>query len=382
MIQTDQNKSFYLDYNTGEKLWKVKNQIYLANPIHNIALGYKYSNMSGPTNLLEGINLADGSVIWEREINNDYGWQYLYYFNDSILLLAANGLHTINLKNGSGWDYHSEMGIQKASIGLSVLRDVKSNLIIDSLNIYCASREKLFKLNQQDGSEQWSFALPVQETAKSRIFIEDSTLFMVNFGYAFMGYRQVVQGTPFIAAFNKKTGENKYFNIINVKKDPVQSLWTRNDTLILAFKNRLEKYSLNDGEKIYEKNVDAKKYSDLLFFVGYQTYLKTSENKYEPVPGIVPSNNYLLTENQKILVLDKDFIPVNEIDKDSIFIHYTNSSHYKFIANEDLTVVLDADNFVIAEFTSSKNSVLIDKKMFSMYKENFLEVDLSGLIFD
>ena len=100
MIQTDQNKSFYLDYNTGEKLWKVKNQIYLANPIHNIALGYKYSNMSGLTNLLEGINLADGSVIWEREIDRDYGWQYLYYFNDSTLLLAANGLHTINIKNG------------------------------------------------------------------------------------------------------------------------------------------------------------------------------------------------------------------------------------------------------------------------------------------
>ena len=382
MIQTDQNKSFYLDYNTGEKLWKVKNQIYLANPIHNIALGYKYSNMSGLTNLLEGINLADGSVIWEREIDRDYGWQYLYYFNDSTLLLAANGLHTINIKNGSGWDYHTEMGIQKSSIGFSVLRDVKSNLIIDSLNIFCASGEKLFKLHQQDGSEQWSFALPVKETGKSRIFIEDSTLFMINFGHAYMGYRQVVQGTPYIAAFNKHTGENKYFNIINVKKDPVQSLWTKNDTLILAFSNRLEQYSLNDGKKIYEKTIDTKKYGELLLFVGYQTYIKTSDNKYEPVPGIEQSNNYLLTENQKVLVLDEDFNPLNEIDQDSIFIHYSSSRHYKFIANEDLTVVLDADNFAIAEFTSSKNSVLIDKMLFSMYKENFLEVDLSGLIFD
>ena len=61
---------------------------------------------------------------------------------------------------------------------------------------------------------------------------------------------------------------------------------------------------------------------------------------------------------------------------------YSSLRHYKFIANEDLTVVLDADNFAIAEFTSSKNSVLIDKMLFSMYKENFLEVDLSGLIFD
>ena len=382
IIQTDQNKSFYLDYNTGGKLWKVKNQIFLANPIHNLAIGYKYSNMSGHTDLLQGINLDDGSVIWDREIDRKYGWQYLYYFNDSTLLVAANGLHTVNLNNGSGWDYQTDMGIQKATIGSLVLREVKSNLIIDSVNIFCASREKLFELRQKDGSENWSYPLPIQETSKSRIFIKDSTLYMVNFGFAYMGYRQAKQGTPFIAAFDKNTGKNKYFNLINVKKDPVQSTFTKNDTLILAYKQRLEKYSLIDGKKLYEKEIDTKKYGELLLFVGYQTYIKTAGNKYEPIPNVVPSNNYLLTGNEKILVLDKDFNPVDEIDQDSIFIHYTNSMHYKFIANEDLTVVLDADNFVIAEFKSSKSSVLIDKKLYSMYKENFLEVDLSGLIFD
>lgn len=382
IIQTDQNKSFYLDYDTGEELWKVKNQIYHANPKHNIAIGYKFSNMSGLTYWLQGINLDDGSVIWDREIDRKYGWQDLYYFNDSTLLLAANGLHSLNIKSGSGWDYYTDMGIEKTSIGYSLLRDVKSNLIIDSTDIYCASREKLFKLQQEHGYEVWSYPLPVQETSKSRIFSKDSTLYMINFGIAYMGYRQVIQGTPFIAAFDKNTGENKYFNPIHGKKDPILSLFTKNDTLILAYEKRLEKYSLHDGNKFYEKEIDTKKHGKLMLFLGLQAYVETSDNKYEPIPNIVPSDNYLLTENKKVLVLDEDFNVIDEIAQDKIFIHYANSAQHKFIANEDLTFVLDSSNSTVAQFRSSKNAALIGNKLFSMYKDNFMEVDLSGLITD
>lgn len=384
IIQTDQNKSFYLDYDTGEKLWKVKSQIYLANPKHRIAIGYKFSNMSGGTNLLQGLNLRDGSEIWEREIDRKYGWQNLYYLDDSTLLLAANGLHSINLKNGTGWDYYTDMGIEKSPIGYSLLRDIKSNLVIDTIsaNVYCASREKLFKLQQKGGNESWSYPLPVQETSKSCILIEDSTLYMINFGFAYLGYQQVVQGTPFIAAFDKNTGENKYFNLIHVKKDPIQSLFSKNDTLILAYDHRLEKYSLRDGKKLYEKEVDAKKYGKLASFIGYQAYIKTSGNKYEPILNIVPSNHYLLNDKGKVLVLDEVCNVMDEIDQDSLFIRYKNSADYTFIANEDLTVVLDENNSAVAEFKSSKNAALIDKKLFSMYKEKFTEVDLSGLLVD
>ena len=67
-----------------------------------------------------GINikvLADTQTLWReltllREIlpgkkilNGGCGWNDILYLNDSIVLIVAAGLHAINIKNGTGWDY-------------------------------------------------------------------------------------------------------------------------------------------------------------------------------------------------------------------------------------------------------------------------------------
>ena len=138
-----------------------------------------------PVNLvLEGVNLISGNSIWEKELNREYGWNKTIQLNDSTILIAASGLHTVNIKNGSGWDFNLVTGqkdyketIAKnvagitigiltgtyiTSSGPNVVREIISNIIIDSSEIYIASKESISKINKVNGKIIWS---PVFTTA-------------------------------------------------------------------------------------------------------------------------------------------------------------------------------------------------------------------------
>lgn len=51
---------------------------------------------------LEGIDLNNGQVLWKRELNGEYGWNDVFYTNDSTLVVAAAGLHSLDTKTGKG----------------------------------------------------------------------------------------------------------------------------------------------------------------------------------------------------------------------------------------------------------------------------------------
>lgn len=110
MIFTVSNKSYCLDINTGNELWEVKNNIYLVSPIDNIGFGYNLKGLKVNSNEFEGIDLNNGQVLWKRELNGEYGWNDVFYTNDSTLVVAAAGLHSLDTKTGKGWDYNTITG--------------------------------------------------------------------------------------------------------------------------------------------------------------------------------------------------------------------------------------------------------------------------------
>jgi len=44
--------------------------------------------------------LKNGNVIWQRDLNREYGWNDVFYTNDSTMIVVAAGLHAINIKTG------------------------------------------------------------------------------------------------------------------------------------------------------------------------------------------------------------------------------------------------------------------------------------------
>lgn len=399
-LQTEGSKSYYLDNQTGEQLWEVKNSLIFADPIDKIGIGYKFQASQSKQNTLEGIDLSTGRPIWEREISRDYSWNDVFYLNDSTLLIAASGLHTLNIFNGKGWDYNTVTGkkdytasavgtglgiaaglltgMYSISTGYNLVRDVASNIIVDSTAIYFASREHLVKLNK-NGSIQWEKVLPRDLTSKSLIFKHEDELIMVNKGYAYMGYRQLEFGKPFIASYNLNSGEQNYFETITAeKKEIIKGLHLDGDTIILILKDQVLKYSLVDGNRINIQRFDTEPYGELKYFVGDQVFIQRDSTFYS-LPNLDSTRHFLYTNSGKILILNSDLTLDREMETEEFYIQYFDWEGFQFVAKENQTYVIDENGKLIAEFTASLKSVYLNNKLYDAHENGFLQINLDDL---
>lgn len=401
IIQKTGIKSYCLDIENGSEKWEVKNSINYVNSHHKIGTGYKVNTFANNTNKLEGIDLTNGKPIWEREINREYGWNKIYNLNDSIVLVVSSGLHSINLKNGSGWDYNTITGkndytstIVANTVGVAlgvltgtyvipygqhdVVRDIVSNILIKNGNIYFASKENIVRLDQ-NGQVNWSFNLPKDKTSKSSIFIIDNVIYMVNKGYAFFGNRQIDFGAPFITAFDKETGIQKFFSQTNDNKKQIIGYKVYNNEIILLYNDKIAKYSMADGSLVLEKNIDITSFGELQFIISDQTFIK-SETKYIPLISTDSSKIYVYTKNGKTLEIDGKLELTNQIENDQLYFNYLKTNKLKFLAKGNETVVIDDINLKIADLSVSKYTILIGSKLYNIKDNNIEEINIKELL--
>lgn len=400
-LHTTGGKSYCLDNETGEQIWEVKNSLIFADPVEQIGIGYKIQASKGSENMLEGIDLTTGKPIWRREISREYSWNDVFYLNDSTLLIGASGLHTLNIFNGTGWDYNTVTGKKDytasavgtglgivaglltgtyaVSTGHDLVRDVVSNVIVDSLNIYFASKEQLVKLSRE-GEVLWQKTLPSDLTSKSWIFKSGDNLIMVNRGYAYMGYRQLDFGTPFIASFDINTGSQNYLKTVATeKKDIIKGMDQKNTELLLVFNDHVSKYSISDGQLINDQKFNIEEYGELNYFIGEQVFVER-DSLFVSLPNLDSTKNYLYTKNGRILVLNSELKIDSEMDAEDIYIYYLNRNEKKFIAKENQTYVIDVEGNKIAKFSASSRSTFLNGKLYDAQKTSFLEINLKSII--
>jgi hypothetical protein len=346
--------------------------------------------------------LKSGNVIWKRDLNREYGWNDIFYTNDSTMIVVAAGLHSININSGKGWDYNTITGKKDytgtaaanalgvaaglltgtfvMSTGHNLVRDVISNSLVDSLYIYLASKEQLVKINKQTGEVAWNYPFPNDLASKSSIFMNDSVVFMVNKGYAFMGYRQLDFGKPFIAAFDRETGKQKYLSLINVKKDPILGFKILQEEVYLVFKNRIAKYSIQTGNQILEKEFPEDNFGELKYFAGNQVFVTNDNNDLVSLPQSDTSKVFVFTNQGKTLSIDSQLNIAGTIDYEDLSIYYLRTADFKFIAKDNQTLIIDNEGKQIAEIEASTNAFLIDETLYDKRDKSFLAIDLKEII--
>ena len=402
MIYTIGNKSFCLDIHTGKEIWEVKNNIYFVDPVDNIGIGYKFKNATGYSNELEGIDLTNGNILWKRNLNREYGWNNLFYINDSTMIVVAAGLHSINIKTGKGWDYNTITGEKDysgtvaanalgvvaglltgtfvMSTGCNLVRDLVSNTIVDSVSIYFASKEQLVKLNKQSGEISWTFPFPKNFTSKSSIFVKDSVLFMVNNGIAFMGQRQLDYGKPFFASFDKRTGKQIFLSFINTENDPILSFEIHNNEMVLVFKNRIAKYSMETGTEILVKKIPKDNFGELKYFIGNQVFITSQNGDLLSLLHSDSTKMYVFTNQGKTLSIDENLDVTNTFDYKDLSINYLHTKDLSFIAKDTNTMIVDDEGKNIAEIDATTNSFIINSTLYNTQDKKFIQINLNKII--
>ncbi len=401
-IYSNGGLTYRLNPETGKNIWQNSNLTYYIDPVTETGIGYPVFHPEG-NDRIEAVDLKTGRNLWYRSrINSEYGWTDLFPIGDSSIMLVAAGLHTIDLATGTGWDYNAITGSDDYTntilantagvllgaltgyysvyYGHDIITDVASNVIFDDQNqAYFASKDKLACLSGFDGSVLWNAEFPKRMTSKSSLFLRDSLVYMVNFGYAYLNGNRKDFGRPFIAAFNRYNGTQAYLSEVSTKESRVLDFLVSENEIVVLFKDRIASYSINDGQMIKETTLNTTASGNLMSFCGDQYYMPF-DSVYLSLTDHDPYNIYVFTDKKQVLTLDNAFSILNTTSENQYYTSYLEANGMLFIGKSRETIVIDLENRKIAEINISNKAFLMRNDLFDIQGRTLYQVDLTGLL--
>ncbi|MDO5523020.1 MAG: PQQ-binding-like beta-propeller repeat protein [Bacteroidia bacterium] len=397
LFLSEKKKNFLLDTETGSTLWENRTDFYFIDPRLNIGVGYPVQSMS---NNLSAVDMATGNTLWKTTIDRTRGWDDAYMLSDSVLLVAVNGIQALNLPHGKSWEYKASTNQKKVGQMIAVnvigiltdvlfgggvyqtapdeVTEMNSNMLIDNENnVIYASRDKISKVGSS-GEILWSVPLSTKITSKSSLFLMDSTVYMINRGYAFYNGGFSMIGDPYFAAFNLNNGNQRYLNVIPEKKEFIRNFQVINDLLFLVFENKIATYSLSDGSLQTEKIIGLEKGEQLDAFVESGVYVRRSDSAFMDITAAYPNQNWMMTSEKRVISLTDSLETLITYDKNDIFEKTLDNGYYKLLTNDEKEFILcDFSGSPMMKFQASPTMFMANNKLYVFDKNLFWELDLS-----
>jgi len=385
-----------LELTTGNTLWNSKVVVFATIPNLNISIGYKYNSfLQDLSNNLSCIDLSTGKVLWERPIDRSYGWNGIENLNDTALIIKSSGLHHVNLKTGLGWDYSVKTGMKDYSktvganvagavlglltgsfvvtTGHDLVGNLVSNIAIDSLNYYLASKDYLTCLSHE-GIVRWKVALP-KETSHSNLVLDSTRVVVINDGEAEYNGKTCNYGKPYIASFEKKTGMQEFVTIFDLDKNPLLEMISAKDSVDLFFKDRVMQVSLKNGS-FNKVDYDSEKIGNFEYSVAmFRTYIK-SDSTFQTLHSIDPRAMYLKSNKGKIVKLNQHLSFDKDIAFDELYSWRAETDKYIFLYHDNKIVVLNNLHKAIAELNIGKKIFILDNKLYGIDSNAITEIEL------
>jgi hypothetical protein len=399
--------SFCLNTLNGKKNWSIDKRIAFIDTSCNICIGSDYSYRYSYK--IVGFSYRDSEVLWERDLKYKSSLNNYRYLNDTTLLLVSDGgLHAINIKNGSGWDYKTVTVKNNHMLGADIVqffigasmaaafnvdaydygnynnsrfgyavRNITSNLVVDSTDVYFASIESISRIDKNTGVAKWTYSLPKKKNSTSSVFSIDSVIYMLNLGLASDGS---YLGEPYLLALSKKTGKKKYISKFNVSDNwPIYDYKLQKDTLLIAFRNNISVMYLNSGVSFSLTSINLIKQGHLDYFIRRPMYVQTKDSLLRIISIDDTEKHYLFTGKCNILILNKTFSLVDLIKVKRIHHPLIRTKNYHFLAIKGFTYIINSKNEVIAKFDSGIPSKLVGNKLYCNQGKNLLVIDLTKL---
>jgi hypothetical protein len=384
-----------INMNTGETMWITNCRLLATLPNLNISLGTKYNAFIGKYENLKAINLNTGQISWEREIDYNYGINGVMNLNDTAIIFKAAGLHQMNLKNGRGWDYNAvtgafdygkTIGANVAGLALGLLTgafvtstghdlvsNINSDIASDSLNYYFASKEYLVALNH-NGNVVWKTKLPTG-TSSSTLFYKKDTIYMINFGEAKYNGRTADYGKSYLAAYDKKTGNQLFMNIRNESKNPVIEYLLSKDTVEIYYRKGAAKYSLLNGALNKEVSFDEKETGYLKYTAGRNSIYLKSDSTYTNLFKLNPKSMFFVSTKNNIIQLNKNLEITKTIEPESLYLKKMGTEKYNYLYLDKCISIIDKNNSKIGDLYIGKQLFKMGSKIYGIEDNCITEIE-------
>ncbi|MCW3077016.1 MAG: hypothetical protein JWO32_1625 [Bacteroidetes bacterium] len=318
LLLSSDTKSARINRKFGYEQFEYPSKILYPILKNNSGLTYNPTTKVNGQVSLSCISLNDGSVLWSAPVNKEHDWNDIVFLNDSVLLLAAGGLHAINIQRGLAWSYSltthqrnskpyiysllNPITAQKyfsqpyTSDEEGRVNQLASNILITDSLIYFASANKLIALNKT-GKLIWEKNMSGYPMSKCVLQQHNNKLLLINLGVARYNENLVVYGNPFVCAFNKFSGD-----VIMEVKNELKNLLDITDSQgskLLADKNLIIEVT-RDAQVKTRIDLTEEKFGNFLEFINGNTYFVEKEGFYVPLNFINDNVIYFKTDHGKV----------------------------------------------------------------------------------
>ena len=234
-----------LDRNTGQSLWTKQFRIVKVDDSLGVVLAYDNST----SHRLRGYRQSDGMELWNIKAphDNNWGWTDVQRVDSTRLLMVNDDVMLFDEQTGEHYIYEAKTGVEDAkgallaglmavaggAVGAAMgtayyylptmpnhITKLCADVIRQDSLYYFADRRSVVALDSLM-RPVWKQDLPSKTATRAILLADDSLLYMLNLGYGYKNGWKVKAGRPFIAAFDSRTGKQRFLNMLTMRKDIV-----------------------------------------------------------------------------------------------------------------------------------------------------------------
>lgn len=364
--------------------------------VPRLQLGLKYDNNNNQN--LQGVDLRSGLVKWTCSLTGVEDWVDIKEVGDTMLLIAANGLHAIHVKKGLLWSeafstsivtnkalVHSLAkynSISKTSHVIHTAEDenrvtqLASNILIDNKQVFIASRDKLVATDLS-GKTLWTLDLKSYPISKMLLTKADSSLILVNFGLAMHSDKFINWGKPFVLRINLSNGSilNQYdLSKISNLADYTQT----KKSLVFAGKDELLAATPGENELKTILALQENKYGRFVEFIDGDKYYIFKEGYCVPLNFINDNLVYFRTDNDKIYGVEGDYIEY-EYHYNELYNLVCKFDGNTLLQGEEKTIITSSNFELLFSFDLVSNTIVGKDKLYFIGEKQIHIVDKKEL---
>ena len=376
-----------IDEETGKEKYKIGVSVHpLAYDTEEGWMIYATErSLTRGTDLLKRVDLKTNKVDWKSKFVSEQDLDIRWNLNDSVVLIVGDGLHAVNVKDGSGWFVKLV-----TEVGAYYPVKIYSQPLIDSTFVYMAGSKEIVKVDHS-GKEIWRTELPSKKMSYSSLGVYKDLLVLATQGIARVcpyPYQTFLMpwGRPFFAAFDLNTGKMLYTHERSKNADYVLDAIHHEDSLYMVVADQedhqsIEKYLISTGELLEKKDFPpmmVHSSGGITGFVGPQVYVKADSSFVRVIDK--DTLGVCVFCEKGIIQLDSKLRNMEYYSYDELYVYQGKHDDYRFYSHEGKTVVADADGKEVAilDFpqvycTASEIYSIKDKSIYVIKKESVLK---------
>jgi hypothetical protein len=348
-------------------------------------------------NVMHGLNLKDFSVTYTINIPREENWVDLKQRADSSVIVAANGLHAIDFKNGLLWSYslttsakitetlvaislqdnsiikNSSTVIKTSNDDISVT-ELSSNIYEDENgNIYFAAKNKLLAL-QRNGNLLWEVDLSAYPISKMILSKNETSLVLINLGLARYLNNYAGYGVPFALTVDLNTGNIIHKLNLGFSENLVDFIKT-DDSFVFASKSIITQIKNGANKLDTLLLLNKNKYEQFSEFINGNNYYTEAEGFYVWLNFIKNNPIYFKTDNNKVYSLNKKSVSY-EYHFNEIFKLDKTFDDKKLLVGERKSLVISKNAELLYSINLTDKAVVAKNKLIFVgeKKINFIDI--------